>query len=311
MTDAYMTSSALTEFHATLVANSAILAATDYTNNAMAALCNDCTMDLMNAKALDMPIIPAVDHATETEGTALEYKQFSASKKTLTKNVQKGVVMAFYPNAISMANQDVFSSYGAQIGADAGKILDGALTALYSSAATSIDAGTGADIDEDDVLNAKEDLVDANAPVDGRVLVVHQTQENALKKISRFSEAQMIGGSGNIAAGRFIGRIHGFEVYMDQNIVATTDGYRHNLAFVKSSGNGAAFASRSTMAFAWGVLPAPTGGAITAQTGAGPRITFSYDAKIGSDVIDSRFVYGVVAHRPEWLVDIKTADTKN
>lgn len=310
MADAYQTSTALTEFHATLVADQAQLAFTDYTNNALLATAQNLTEAVAGAKVLDIPVIPAVNHAAETEGTALEYKQFSATKVTLTVDTRQGLVMAFTPYALARSadgGNTILAGYGQQIGADARRIVDSALAAEYANVGATVTGATGLNITEANIISAKDTLDGNNAPMEGRTLVVHHEQYNAMLQIARFTELDKIGSGQSIQTG-MIGRIHGFDVFMDQNIVGTTDGFRHNLAFVRDpSQSGLAGANRAALAWAASPLPAPRAGALSAGTM--PRISFSYDAKGGgSDVIDSRIQYGTLTVRAAWLIDIKTAD---
>lgn len=310
MADAYNTSTALTEFHATLVSQAAQLAMTDYTNNALLATAQNLTQAVGGAKSLQIPIIPAINHASETEGTPLEYKQFSAHEVTLTVDTRQGVVMPFTPYALARANDggaQILQGYGRQAGADARKILDAALAAEYANVGSTVTGSTAANITEANIVQAKTNLDGNNAPMEGRTLVLHHEQYNAVIQISRFTEAQTIGSGQAIQTG-MIGRIHGFDVFLDQNIIGTTDGFRHNLAFTRDPAQ-SGMAGINVAALAWAVSPlaAPMAGALSAGTM--PRITFSYDAKgNGSDVIDSRIQYGTKTIRPEWSVDIKTAD---
>ena len=310
MADAYQTSTALTEFHATLVAQSAQLTFTDRTNNALLATAQNLTEALNGAKSLDIPVIPAVDHATETEGTALEYVQFSSSKVTLTVDTRKGLVMAFTPYALARVfdgGQSVLAGYGEQMGADAAKIVDAALAAEYANVGSTVTGATGSNITEANIVSAKNYLDGYNAPQEGRTLVLHHSQYNAAKQIARLTEFQMRGVDG-IGPQNLVGQIHGFDVLLDQNVVGTTDGFRHNLAFVRDvSQSGLAGANRAALAWAASPLPAPLAGAVS--SGTMPRITFSYDAKGGgSTVMDSRIQFGTKTLRAVWTVDIKTAD---
>lgn len=310
MADAYQTSTALTEFHATLVAQQAQLTFTDRTNNALLATAQNLTDAVQGAKTLDIPIIPAVNHAAETEGTALEYVQFSADKVSLTVDTRRGMVMAFTPYALSRAfdgGASILQGYGEQVGADARRIVDTALAGEYANVGATVTGTTNANITEANIVSAKNTLDGNNAPLEGRTLVLHHTQYNAAKQIARFTEVQMRGVDG-ISPALFAGQIHGFDVLLDQNIVGTTDGFRHNLAFVRDpSQSGLAGANRAALAWAASPLPSVTVGGLSAGTM--PRITLSYDAKGGgSAVLDSRIQYGVKTLRAVWSVDIKTAD---
>lgn len=312
MADAYNTSTALTEFHATLVADAAQLAFTDWTNNAMLATASNLTDAVAGAKSLDIPIIPAVNHAAETEGTALEYKQFSSDKVTLTVDTRQGLVMPFTPYALARAadgGRTILAGYGAQIGADARRILDAALCAEYANVGATVTGATSANITEANIISAKTNLDGQNAPMEGRTLVVHHSQYNAMLQIARFSENQTRGTGGVISSGQIMGRIHGFDVFLDQNIVGTTDGFRHNLAFVRDPSQSGLAGAINGAALAWAVSPLSAAVAGAVSSGTAPRISFSYDAKgNGSDVIDSRIQYGTKTIRSVWFNDIKTAD---
>jgi N4-gp56 family major capsid protein len=300
MADEYMTSTANAEFIPTIVATEAQLVFTDHTKNGLIGRSFDATSMLSGGgNKLDLPKIPAVELETETEGTPLEYAQFSSSKTTLTIDTKRAVVMAFTDYSLALENQDVLGPYGTQIGANSAKTVDAALAALYSSASISaITAGTGADIDEADILEAKSNLDEANAPDQGRYIAVKSDQYNALLALDRFTAAEKLGQE--YISGGVLGRIHGFDVVEDNNLVATTDGFRHNVYGVSGGLTG------SSLVHAFGQFRDPQAGAVA--SGQTPRIILGYDMKAGSHVLRGQIYFGVQVYRPEWFGTIKTRD---
>lgn len=299
MADAFVTSAATTEFSPTLTALQAQRKFTDLTSNMLTRVSFDATSMIVGAESLDIPIFPAVDLADETEGTALEYKQFSATKVTLTPGTQKAVVIPITNYARARANQDLMNGYGIQAAADSARRVDIDLAGLYTSATLTVTAGTGADIDEADVLAAKELLDGVSCPPEGRWLGLHHTQYNALLSIDRFTKVDSLGVTA-IPTG-IVGMLHGFTVMLDQNIVSTTDGFRHNLFGVTSG------FTESSIMHGFGTFKAMVSNTLNA--GNAPRLIWTFDPKVGSEVIRAELMYGVQATRPEWLGVIKTQDT--
>lgn len=300
MADEYNTTTSNADFIPTIVANEAQLAFTDHTSNGLLGQTYDASSMLApGGNALDLPIVPAVTLETETEGTPLEYAQFSSSKVTLNMTTKKGVVLPFTDYSLAVENQDILAPYGEQIGANAAKTVDAAIAALYSSAGISaITAGTNATIDEADILAAKSNLDEANAPATGRWLAVYPDQHNALLALDRFTAAEKLGQE--YITGGMLGRIHGFDVVMDNNLVATTDGFRHNMYGVNGGLAG------SSLVLAYGTFREIAGGAVAA--GQRPRIIMSYDSKAGCHVMRGQILFGVAVFRDEWLGTIKTND---
>ena len=301
MADEYMTTTAIGEFIPTIVAREAQLAYGNRTKNGLLGVAPSINGFLAEGgNVFELPVIPDVDLENYTEGTDLEYAQFSSSKQSITISTKKAVVMAFPATALSVANQEIMNGYGEQCGHAAAKELDTALAGLYSSAGISaITAGTGADIDEADILDAKSNLDIANAPAQGRWLAVRSDQYNALLALDRFTAAEKLGVE-YISRG-VLGRIHGFDVIMDNNLVATTDGFRHNMYGV----NGGSPLT-SSLVHGTATFPAIQGGALA--VGQNPRLVFSYDLKQGANTMRAEIMYGVAVFRSEWLGTIKTAD---
>ena len=96
-----------------------------------------------------------------------------------------------------------------------------AFTAVTATSAT----GNTSFLDEDDILMAKTILDENDCPNEDRHIVVSPSQYNRLLSIQRFTEYQSQGGPavGVIPQGA-LGTIHGFSVWMTQNLAATGTG---------------------------------------------------------------------------------------
>jgi len=77
---------------------------------------------------------------------------------------------------------------------------------------------------KDHVLDAREKLNIAKAPVDGRKLVMAPTSETAMLKTDLFVKANERGDGGNALENAILGRILGFDTYMDQNVNCVLSG---------------------------------------------------------------------------------------
>jgi hypothetical protein len=78
--------------------------------------------------------------------------------------------------------------------------------------------GLSASTAKDYVLDAREKLNVNKAPVDGRNLVMAPTSETAMLKTDLFLKANERGDGGTALQNAVLGRILGFETYMDQNV---------------------------------------------------------------------------------------------
>jgi hypothetical protein len=79
-------------------------------------------------------------------------------------------------------------------------------------------------LSEADILLAKTLLDENDCPAEDRVLVVSPQQYNELLKIDRFTEHRMLNNSGAPIQRGLLGQIHGFTVWMTQQLAATGTG---------------------------------------------------------------------------------------
>ena len=84
--------------------------------------------------------------------------------------------------------------------------------------------GLSASNAKDYVLDAREKLNIAKCPMDGRNLVMAPTSETAMLKTDLFLKANERGDGGSALQNAVLGRILGFETYMDQNVNCVLSG---------------------------------------------------------------------------------------
>ncbi len=306
MPDAYNTQTSHAEMIPELWTNQVILAATDHTANGF--LSNAVALPVSAGKGkgdiYHFPIQSRVNMAAVTEGTPLEYRQFSASEKTLTLNKNKGVVAHLSSIAGALAKFNIFDSLAQQIGYNAGLNIDTDLGALYASAGETVTGTTAANVTAANVAEAARKLDSAKAPRRGRFLVVDPIQMAALASISTFTHMDRSGDATGIREG-LVGRIKGFDVFMSHNVAVTTDGFKHLLAGVLTPGD----PFMSSLVWAPATLPPMVSNTRYVDAAElGLRVTFGNDQKAVGETIGGNQIYGVAMVRTEWTVDIKVTD---
>lgn len=292
------------DFSPTLVAIEALDEMADNTNNAMVQYSLDVSDELVGAGSVVTPIYPAVDMEDETEGTPLEGAQFPTDNVTLTPDRKKAVIIPITDYARAVSNQDLMNGYGRQVARDAMRKIDIALCGVYSETGnTPVDAGAAADIDEADILAAKEILDGQNAPPQGRVLILHHTQYNAILAIDGLTRFDALGkaGDANAKVSGVIGMLHGFLIVLDQNIVSAAS-RRHNIAMVYGG-------NKQNSAVEWGMSTFRPMVSNTVTAGNRLRLVWTYDTTRGSEIIRGEMQFDYIALRPEWIVDIQTQTT--
>src|SRR5208337_1521739 len=116
-------------------------------------------------------------------------------------------------------------------------------------------ANLGAANSKDYVLEARETLNVNKAPLEGRNLVLAPVSETALLKNELFIEAQQRGDFGTALESATLGRILGFDTYMDQNVnsAAPSDVVAGTVTAAVAAGS--TMAGAVTMAGAYSVNP--------------------------------------------------------
>lgn len=298
------------------------LAATDMSLNPLAHLALNLSREADMALTYQAAVFPQNPDVAVTPGTGLTATGPVLTNKQLTKATNRAVYNKWVNTQLgNVTMRDrVLPGYLASGAAAIYKRIDTALAGLYASAGSTRDAGLN-DIAEADIVWAKQTLDAANAPTGRRCLVVSEVQMGALARIPRFTEADKIGNGQAILEGA-VGRIHGFNVFMDVNIVEATS-QSQNLAFVAAPGAPSANSEQNGMGEI-GLAPDGTGDQMgecsmsfaVARIPA-PPVMLSMELPFGNMVIGHTInddanelrlntLYGVLAHRTEWLLNIKT-----
>lgn len=136
-----------------------------------------------------------------------------------------------------------------------------------------------------DIVAARKLLTDNAAPTTDRRLVVGSQADADLLTNDLFVSAEKVGDDGTTLREASLGRKFGFDIYTDQNIEKTSDGYTPSLAFHK---NAFALVTRP--------LELPQGAAKSAivnYDGFGLRVVYGYDITSKTDTISIDMLCGV------------------
>ncbi|HNE03408.1 MAG TPA: P22 phage major capsid protein family protein [Anaerolineales bacterium] len=230
-------------------------------------------------------------------GSVVTLQQPDDAVYTLTLNKHKEVSFLIEDLAKAFARPDWFSVYAADAMAVLAEQIDADIAALYSGLSQTIDATAG--LSEGTFREARRLLNSAKAPLENRVAVLHEDAEYEMLGIEKVVNRDYAESLGSKAAGAFTGRFMGFDVFLDQKIVAT-GGQCKNLFF-----------HRNAIVMANRPLPtAPAGmGAVQRvmnEDGIAIRVTMSYD----HDYLGAKFtldtLYGVAEMRDSHGVAVST-----
>ena len=140
---------------------------------------------------------------------------------TIDKHMECSILVEDITEA--QENYYLRSRYTSQMGKAMANALDDNLLGQRANLNTIVSGSVG--MTEAKVLTAKYNLDIADAPDDGRVLVIPPAVENDLLSINRFVAADVRTGVADmIGAGRFIGRLHGFSILKTNRIKAGDNG---------------------------------------------------------------------------------------
>ncbi len=199
----------------------------------------------------------------------------------------------------ALARPDVLSGYIEDALKVVAEQIDADLAGLYSGLSQTIDATAG--LDEDDFRNGRMKLNAAKAPLTDRFGVVSEDGEYELLGIDEFinSDYERLGTSPAGLINSYAGRFMGFDIFMDQNIVFSTNW--KNLLFHK---NAFVLASRP-------LPPAPAGAgvlqAVMSEDGMGLRVTISYNPDHLGVQVTVDVLYGVKELRDDHGITVTTA----
>lgn len=148
--------------------------------------------------------------------------------------------------------------------------------------------GEGADMNEDDIIEAREQLFTSQCPQAGRMLVLSAGHEADCLRSNLFVQADQSGSTEALINGR-LGRKFGFDIYVTQNVPTAydTDGTGQSLAFHR---NALAFVNRPL-----GAIPGSLGAQSAYQSidDISLRVTAAYDIRYKGVTVSFDILYGV------------------
>ena len=236
------------------------------------------------------------DKATDT---AVTLQTPSTSGISVVLDKHKEVSFLIEDIGKALARPDVLSGYISDALKVVAEQIDSDIAGLYSGLSQTIDATAG--MAEDDFRNARMKLNAAKAPLGDRSFVMSEDGEYELLGIDRFVnrdyEQLGSGPAGLISA--YAGRFMGFNVFMDQKTVFSTDW--KNIAFHRDA---FVLASRP-------LPPAPAGAGVLQtvmdEDGMGLRVTISYNPDHLGVQVTVDVLYGVKELRDTFGVLVTTA----
>lgn len=221
-------------------------------------------------------------------GQQIQLQTPANSKIPVLLDKHKEISWLIEDTASAKAIQDAVN-YVTDAAIKLGEQIDRDLLNLYSKLALS--TGTqGTALEIAGILDAREKLNVAKAPMTDRVFVVHPKDETSLLKLEQFTNASWNDDNAIALREAIIGRKYGFTFLMDQQVPQTgTAGSieTHNMAFHKDA-----------FVLVTRPLPAPPAGSgaissIIEVDGISVRVTRSYSQKDGGMLWTLDCLYGV------------------
>ena len=250
-----------------------------------------------HGQTINIPYGGTLTANKKSAGTAITLNQAADNKYTVTLNQHYEVSFVLEDIAKALARPDWFNVYGAQSVAVLAEKVDASIAALYSGFSQTIDATAG--LSATHFLNARRYLNAAKAPMNNRYAVLHEDAEYEALNIEKITNRDYAESLGRMTADSIVGRFAGFDIVLNQQIVAT-GGQCKNMFF-----------QRDAIVLATRSLPqAPAGMGVVQsvmdEDGLGIRVTMSYD----HDYLGAKFtvdiLWGVAEMRDNHGVCVST-----
>ena len=235
----------------------------------------------------------------KAEGSAVTLQQPTDSKVQLTLNKHKEVSILMEDLVRMLNRPDQFAGFIADAVTVIAEQIDADIAGLYSGLSQSVNALAG--LSESHFRSARRLLNAAKAPMSQRYAVLNEDADYEFLGIEKVVNSEYAQSLGNAAAGAFMGRFMGFDVFMDQKIVtASSEG--KNLAFHRNAFV-AAFRPMALAAPGLGVQQVTMD-----EDGIGLRVTRSYSPTYLGEQVTIDILYGVAELRDSHGVVIRTTD---
>lgn len=192
----------------------------------MAKLVNMDFSDLVQGKG-DVVNIPTVTNLTANDKVVKTPVTVQSPDETcisITVDQHKEVSFLVEDFVEIQTSVNLRGIYTRRAGYAIAKVIDDDLITQAGTCFDCIDStstGNTSTLDEDDILLAKTLLDENDCPLEDRHIVVAPQQYNRLLAIERFTEHRMLNNDGRPIERGVIGVIHGFTVWMTQQLAAT------------------------------------------------------------------------------------------
>lgn len=251
-----------------------------------------------------VPVYSQVSTGDKNEDTAVVYTNSTEITRDIAIDQHKYFAFRVEDITRIQSKPELVTRYASQGGRAIANVTDVAIATLIKDAAITQNVGaqTSAtavytDITDAVIRNAIQLLDEANAPENGRVLVISPAQKNAMLGIDKFVDASKIGDASVVRTGLF-GMIYNVAIYVSNNLQATS-----SVASVASSGGASAIAlvlgAKHCMMFH------PE--AFVLATQLNPRVQSAYDIDHLATSVVGDTIYGTGILVPTFAVDVRTS----
>lgn len=247
---------------------------------------------------VQVPIIGAMTANNKAIGSEYTKQDATSTKVDVVLNKHKEVTFVVEDIEKAFARGDVIDAYGKSAMAAIVDALDTDLAGLYAGLSQT-QGSDGAGLAAADMRTARKTLSVAKAPMSDRFFVCGPEAYALLLADSNFTDVSKYGSSAPVMEGE-LGKIYGFRVFENQNIVTSTGD--HNLAFHKH-------------AFGLAIRPLPTppsnmgvqAAVVTDEvSGLSVRVLMSYNADRGGTQVTVEMLYGYAELRDTLAIDVIT-----
>jgi N4-gp56 family major capsid protein len=237
---------------------------------------------------INIPMISNLTANTKVANTAVTVQAPDAeSCASITIDQHKEVSFLVEDFAEIQTSFVLRNAYTKRAGYAIALALDSALLALGEGAWDIIDAtstGNASVLVEDDILIAKTILDENLTPLEDRHIVIGPQQYNQLLSIDRFTSYEKLGpnGGGTPIQRGLLGAIHGFQVWMSQQLTATGTGTADTCNTL--------FFHRD---------------ALTLAVQLSPRVQVNYIPEYLGFLVTTDIIYGLATLRADWGVIVQ------
>ena len=248
--------------------------------------------------SVQVPIIGTMTANDKTVAGSYTAQDATSTTKTVTLNKHKEVTFVITDVESAFARGNVVEAYGRSAMAAIIDALDADLAGLYAGLSQT-QGSNGNGLAAADMRTARKTLSDAKAPKSDRFFVAGTEAYNLLLAQSEFTDVSKYGASTPIMEGE-LGRIYGFRVFENQNIVSATGD--HNLAFHRNA-FGLAVRPLPSISPEWGVKSTVVSDPVS---GLSVRVIMWYNAQRGGVQTTVEILYGFAELQDTLAVDVIT-----